>query len=137
MYLSGTTCHSMCTMPSFGVFRWLTTKRVRNRQNESETSSHRGEGAGSQGGVVNRKALSERGVCTKFITPAAAAVRWDIQRKVGEELTFTKGCVPEQRRIVVMVTELFALRDQLKDRIAGGRAKHAQMTEALVARAVN
>lgn len=42
----------------------------------------------------------------------------------------------EQHLIVAKVTELFALCDQLKARIATARAKHAQLAEALVAQAV-
>jgi type I restriction enzyme R subunit len=42
---------------------------------------------------VDKKALSERDICTKFITPAVAAAGWDIQRQVREEVTFTKGRV--------------------------------------------
>ena len=42
----------------------------------------------------------------------------------------------EQHRIVTRVTELLALCDQLKARIAAARAKHAQLAEALVAQAV-
>lgn len=42
----------------------------------------------------------------------------------------------EQRRIVTKVTELLALCDQLKARIAAAHAKHAQLAEALVAQAV-
>ncbi|PTT91218.1 hypothetical protein DBR42_04305 [Pelomonas sp. HMWF004] len=42
----------------------------------------------------------------------------------------------EQHRIVAKVTELLALCDQLKARIAAARAKHAQLAEALVAQAV-
>ena len=41
--------------------------------------------------------------------------------------------VAEQHRIVAKVTELVALCDQLKARIAAARAKHAQQAEALVA----
>ena len=42
----------------------------------------------------------------------------------------------EQRRIVAKLTELLALCDQLKARIAAARAKHAQLAEALAAEAV-
>ena len=42
----------------------------------------------------------------------------------------------EQRRIVAKVTELLALCDQLKARIAAASAKHTQLAEALVAQAV-
>lgn len=41
----------------------------------------------------------------------------------------------EQHRIVAKATELLALCDQLKARIAAARAKHAQLAEALVKRA--
>lgn len=42
----------------------------------------------------------------------------------------------EQHRIVAKVTELLALCDQLKARIAAARVEHAQLAEALVAQAV-
>lgn len=35
--------------------------------------------------------LSERDVCTKFITPAIQQAGWDIQTQVREEVSFTKG----------------------------------------------
>ncbi|SIR83057.1 type I restriction enzyme, S subunit [Sphaerotilus natans] len=41
-----------------------------------------------------------------------------------------------QRRIVAKVSELLALCDQLKARIAAGRVKQAQLAEALVKQAV-
>lgn len=37
--------------------------------------------------------LSERDVCTKFITPALVSAGWDIQTQVREEVSFTKGRV--------------------------------------------
>ena len=42
---------------------------------------------------MDKKTLSERDICTKFITPAVEAAGWDIQRQVREEVTFTKGRV--------------------------------------------
>jgi type I restriction enzyme S subunit len=50
--------------------------------------------------------------------------------------TFPVPPLDEQRRIVAKVTELLAICDQLKARIAAARAKHAQLAEALVAQAV-
>ena len=35
--------------------------------------------------------LSERDVCTKFITPALVAAGWDLHTQIREEVTFTKG----------------------------------------------
>ena len=40
---------------------------------------------------MNKRALSERDICTKFITPALAAAGWDIQSQVREEVGFTAG----------------------------------------------
>lgn len=42
---------------------------------------------------MDKKALSERDICTKFIAPAIASAGWDIHRQVREEVTFTKGRV--------------------------------------------
>lgn len=35
--------------------------------------------------------LSERDICTKFITPAIQKAGWDIQTQVREEVSFTNG----------------------------------------------
>ncbi len=40
---------------------------------------------------MNKKQLSERDICTKFITPAIEKAGWDIQTQVREEVTFTAG----------------------------------------------
>lgn len=40
---------------------------------------------------VNKKSLSERDICTKFITPALEKAGWDINDQIREEVTFTKG----------------------------------------------
>ncbi|MFD3003854.1 EcoAI/FtnUII family type I restriction enzme subunit R [Pontibacter toksunensis] len=41
--------------------------------------------------MLNKKPLSERDICTKFITPALVAAGWDIQKQVREEWSFTDG----------------------------------------------
>ncbi len=38
-----------------------------------------------------QKSLSERDICTKFITPAVISAGWDIHNQVREEVTFTAG----------------------------------------------
>src|SRR5688500_17303442 len=43
------------------------------------------------GGGMDKKSLSERDICTKFITPAVQGAGWDIQNQVREEVSFTKG----------------------------------------------
>jgi type I restriction enzyme R subunit len=40
---------------------------------------------------MDKKSMSERDICTKFITPAIAQAGWDIQTQVREEFSFTKG----------------------------------------------
>lgn len=40
---------------------------------------------------MDKKSMSERDICTKFITPALAQAGWDIQKQVREEFSFTKG----------------------------------------------
>lgn len=40
---------------------------------------------------MDKKSLTERDICTKFIAPAIAKAGWDIQKQVREEVSFTKG----------------------------------------------
>ncbi|MEM9219399.1 MAG: DEAD/DEAH box helicase family protein [Cyanobacteria bacterium P01_F01_bin.150] len=40
---------------------------------------------------MNKKKLSERDICTKFITPALARAGWDITTQILEELNLTNG----------------------------------------------
>ncbi len=41
--------------------------------------------------MTNKKELSERDICTKFITPALERAGWDMQKQVREEVGFTDG----------------------------------------------
>ncbi len=38
-----------------------------------------------------KKSLSERDICTKFITPAVQSAGWDLQTQIREEVSFTAG----------------------------------------------
>lgn len=40
---------------------------------------------------VDKKTLSERDICSKFITPAVVQAGWDLQSQIREEVSFTKG----------------------------------------------
>lgn len=40
---------------------------------------------------MDKKALSERDICSKFISPAIARAGWDMDLQVREEVTFTQG----------------------------------------------
>jgi type I restriction enzyme R subunit len=46
-----------------------------------------------------KKHLSERDICTKFITPALVKAGWDLQTQIREEVTLTKGRVIVSGRI--------------------------------------
>jgi type I restriction enzyme R subunit len=40
---------------------------------------------------MNKKDLTERDICTKFINPAIAKAGWDMRKQVREEVSFTDG----------------------------------------------
>ena len=40
---------------------------------------------------IDKKTLSERDICTKYITPAIYQAGWDIHTQVREEVTFANG----------------------------------------------
>ncbi|WP_237673550.1 EcoAI/FtnUII family type I restriction enzme subunit R [Vreelandella profundi] len=48
---------------------------------------------------MDKKALSERDICTKFITPALVQTGWDIQTQIREEVTFTAGRIIVRGRL--------------------------------------
>jgi len=49
---------------------------------------------------VTRKDLSERDICTKFITPAVTRAGWDIHSQIREEVSFTKGRIIVRGKLV-------------------------------------
>jgi len=59
---------------------------------------------------IDKKSLSERDICTKYITPAVVRAGWDAMEQIREEVGFTKG------RIIV--------RGKLVTRGKGKRADH-------------
>jgi type I restriction enzyme, R subunit len=48
----------------------------------------------------DKKALSERDICTKFITPAIQQAGWDIHTQVREEVSFTDGRIIVRGKLV-------------------------------------
>src|SRR3989344_3938027 len=40
---------------------------------------------------MNKKELTERDICTKYITPAIVTAGWDLKRQIREEVFFTNG----------------------------------------------
>ena len=49
---------------------------------------------------MNKKDLSERDICTKFITPAVVNAGWDIQWQIREEVGFTRGRIIVRGKLV-------------------------------------
>lgn len=48
---------------------------------------------------MDKKLLSERDICTKYITPAIEKAGWDIRRQVREEVSFTDGRIIVQGKV--------------------------------------
>src|SRR5882672_664878 len=49
---------------------------------------------------MNKKQLSERDICTKFITPAVRKAGWDEMTQLREEVSFTKGRIIVRGKLV-------------------------------------
>ena len=49
---------------------------------------------------MDKKALSERDICTKFITPALRNAGWDEMTQIREEVSFTKGRIIVRGKLV-------------------------------------
>jgi type I restriction enzyme R subunit len=47
-----------------------------------------------------KKSLSERDICTKFITPAIRQAGWDVLSQIREEVSFTKGRIIVRGKLV-------------------------------------
>lgn len=48
---------------------------------------------------MDKKNLSERDICTKFITPAIVKAGWNIKNQVREEVSFTDGRIIVQGKL--------------------------------------
>lgn len=49
---------------------------------------------------MNKKDLSERDICTKYITPALINTGWDVQKQIREEVSFTDGRIIVRKKVV-------------------------------------
>ena len=49
---------------------------------------------------MDKKSLSERDICTKFITPALRTAGWDEMAQIREEVSFTKGRIIVRGKLV-------------------------------------
>lgn len=50
--------------------------------------------------MIDKKSLSERDICTKYITPAVKAAGWDEMSQIREEVSFTKGRIIVRGKMV-------------------------------------
>jgi type I restriction enzyme, R subunit len=48
---------------------------------------------------MNKKDLSERDICTKFINPAIEKAGWNMRTQVREEVSFTDGRIIVQGKL--------------------------------------
>ncbi len=51
-------------------------------------------------GEMNKKDLTERDICSKFVTPAVIGAGWDGITQVREEVSFTKGRIIVRGKLV-------------------------------------
>jgi type I restriction enzyme R subunit len=49
---------------------------------------------------MSKKSLSERDICSKYITPAIQKAKWDLVSQVREEVSFTKGRIIVRGKLV-------------------------------------
>ena len=49
---------------------------------------------------MDKRSLSERDICTKFITPALLKAGWDEMTQIREEVSFTKGPIIVRGKLV-------------------------------------
>jgi type I restriction enzyme R subunit len=57
---------------------------------------------------MNKKDLTERDICTKFITPAVEKAGWDVQSQIREQVYFTKGRIIVRGKLVTRGKAKFA-----------------------------
>lgn len=50
--------------------------------------------------LVNKKDLSERDICSKYITPSLINAGWNLERQIREEVTFTDGRIIVRKKLV-------------------------------------
>src|SRR6185436_12830873 len=57
---------------------------------------------------LDKKSLSERDICTKFITPAVVQAGWDVLSQIREQVYFTKGRIIVRGKLVTRGKAKFA-----------------------------
>ena len=57
---------------------------------------------------MNKKDLTERDICTKFITPAVERAGWDVVTQIREEVFFTNGRIIVHGNLVTLGKRKYA-----------------------------
>ena len=57
---------------------------------------------------MDKKSLTERDICTQFITPAVVRAGWDLNTQVREQVHFTKGRIIVRGKLVTRGKDKFA-----------------------------
>ena len=99
---------------------------------------------------MNKKAMSETDIRSKFITPALIKAGWDLQKQIREEVTFTAGRIivrkklvtrgPKKRadyilqykRIVEKLEQLMVLCDELEEKIEESKREAEKLMQAVL-----
>lgn len=55
---------------------------------------------GAEVNYVNKKDLSERDICSKYITPSLTNAGWDLEKQIREEVSFTDGRIIVRKKLV-------------------------------------
>jgi type I restriction enzyme R subunit len=73
---------------------------------------------------MNKRALTEADIRTKFITPALVGAngdKWDVMTQIREEAHFTKDhLLPEYKNLLVQIAET---RDKLRSQLMDGLSR--------------
>ena len=101
--------------------------------------------------IIDKKALSERDICTKYITPAIVGSGWNVYTQIREEVAAGTGQpnvngvalsnliaplppLAEQHRIVARVDQLMSLCDELEAGLMRSQADSEKLIRAVVGR---
>ena len=87
---------------------WRSVEETRRELEDCKRFSRSGGGRGGRPAAtdadrliaMDKRSLSERDICTKFITPALRKAGWDEMSQIREEASFTKGRIIVRGKLV-------------------------------------
>ena len=84
--------------------------------------------------IMDKKSLSERDICTKFITLAEGGAQPNLNVGKIKNTLIPLPPLPEQHRIVTKVDQLMALCDKLEEKIDQATDKQTTLLNAVMAK---